>query len=195
MELLAVDLETDGLDVETSAIVQVGFVPLRLGCECAEDAQSHGISLAGAEQFLVAGAGHLDAKSVVVHGITDTRRAQGVPLEVALEKTLDALHGRVLVAHCAGVERSFLDRACRSITGAPFVGATICTLDLERRWFPGPRTADGFRLKKLRSAHHLPHYPAHDALSDALACAELLLAQVAQRRSRNLELVDLIERV
>lgn len=193
LELLALDLETDGLDPQQSSILQVGFVPLRLGVDPAGGAS--GISLAGAGQVLVAGSGALDASSVVVHGITDERSADGVSLEAALERTLDALHGRVLVAHCASVERSFLDRACRRVAGAPFVGATICTLELERRWFPGPRTADGLRLGKLRSSHQLPHYPAHDALSDALACAELLLAQVARRRSRDLQLVDLIERV
>ena len=112
-----------------------------------------------------------------------------------MDAMFGALGGRVLVAHAAGFERAFLDRACRGVTGAPFVGATICTLALEQRWFPGPRAADGFRLGKLRSAHGLPHYPAHSASHDALACAELLLAQVAQRRSGGLRIIDLIERV
>ena len=191
-DLLALDLETDGLDAGKSAIVQVGYVPLRLGG--AADVLP-GVRLGEARQVLVRGTGSLADDSVVVHGITDARRESGVTLAQALEQTLEAITGRVLVAHCAGVERAFLDAACRTVCGAPFVGATICTLELERRWFPRPRTADGLRLGKLRSAHGLPSYPAHDALTDALACAELLLAQVAARRSRGLRLVDLIERV
>ena len=36
------------------------------------------------------------------------------------------------------------------------------------------------RLAALRRRHHLPRYRLHNALSDALAAAELFLAQLAQ---------------
>lgn len=197
--LLALDLETDGLDAAKAPILQIGYVPLHVGTtppgKDATVLERGGVELGGARQIDVGGDGGLDATSVVVHGITDTRRASGAALADALRETFGALTGRVLVAHCASVERSFLDVACEEVFGAPFVGATICTLELEQRWFPGPRTSDGFRLGKLRSRHGLPHYAAHDALNDALACGELLLAEVAARRSPDLRLVDLIERV
>lgn len=43
-----------------------------------------------------------------------------------------------------------------------------------------PVVEGGLRLSNLRRQYHLPRYQAHNALSDALACAELFLAQVAE---------------
>jgi len=49
---------------------------------------------------------------------------------------------------------------------------------MERR--QQPFRARDLRLFNLRASHHLPRYPAHNALSDALATAELFLALAAE---------------
>jgi DNA polymerase-3 subunit epsilon len=41
------------------------------------------------------------------------------------------------------------------------------------------------QLGRLRSRYHLPRYTAHDALIDAVATAELLLAMAAQFDRKN----------
>ena len=74
------------------------------------------------------------------------------------------------------------------------VGRFICTMQLEDRWFPKERTADGLRLGKLRAQYGLPYYRAHDGLTDAMACAELFLAQCARRQTENLMMEDVLMR-
>jgi len=81
------------------------------------------------------------------------------------------------------VEREFLDRACRRLYGAGFLVPAADTEALIRRWleqrnqpFSGPE----LRLHALRERYGLPRYKAHNALTDALATAELFLAFVAK---------------
>ncbi|MBS3942447.1 MAG: hypothetical protein KG028_15925 [Actinobacteria bacterium] len=57
------------------------------------------------------------------------------------------------------------------------------TLRLQRRVLGGrwhPPEPEELRLQAARERFGLPRYRAHDALTDALACAELYLAQVAR---------------
>ena len=43
----------------------------------------------------------------------------------------------------------------------------------------------GLRLQVLRARHGLPRYRSHEALTDALACAELYLALIATLEARH----------
>ena len=90
----------------------------------------------------------------------------------------------MLLAHHARVEMGFLSAACRRLYGCPFLAPVVDTLGLERRWLVQRGHVvhtGGLRLGTLRNYYHLPRYPAHNALSDALAAAELFLAQVEHR--------------
>ena len=92
-----------------------------------------------------------------------------------------------------GAERSFLDRALKARIGEGIEFPVIDTMDLEARIHravrPGffarlfgkkPETVS-IRLADSRARYRLPRYRAHHALTDALATAELLQAQVAHR--------------
>jgi len=177
LRLLAVDLETTGLDPDRDRIVSMGFVPV--------DGTS--IVLSGAGQVVVRGPGSV-GQSAAVHGLTDDAVAAGVEPAEALDRLLEALAGRVLLAHHAAIEQGFLDVACRRVHGQPLPTLAVDTMALEHRllttgWQPGwdREPAQGsLRLGAARERHGLPRYRAHDALTDALACAELYLAQVAE---------------
>lgn len=177
LRLLAVDLETTGLDPDHDRIVSMGFVPV--------DGTS--IVLSGAEQVVVRGSGSV-GQSAAVHGLTDDDVAEGAELHDALDRLLEALAGRVLLAHHAAIEQGFLDVACRRVHGQPLPTLAVDTMALEHRllttgWQPGwdREPAQGsLRLGAARERHGLPRYRSHDALTDALACAELYLAQVAE---------------
>ena len=100
---------------------------------------------------------------------------------------LQALAGRVLLAHHARIETTFLSVACGRTWGADLPCPAVDTLELERRlttsaWQPDPREGT-LRLSQARRRHGLPTYRAHHALGDALACAELYLAQAAELRA------------
>ncbi|MEM8696133.1 MAG: exonuclease domain-containing protein [Pseudomonadota bacterium] len=183
MSMIAIDLETDGLDARTDAVLEAGWVGLT----------PQAISTPTAGRLRFRPDRKLSEQSVVIHHIMDDEAATGLAETDALTALLPALAGKPLVAHFAEIERDFLDAACRRCFDAPFVAPFICTMQLEQRWYPATRAADGLRLGKLRARHGLPAYRAHDGLTDALACAELFLAQRAKRGDAPIPLGDLLD--
>jgi DNA polymerase-3 subunit epsilon len=97
---------------------------------------------------------------------------------------LQQLSGKVLVAHHAPIETEFLRQACRRLYACDVVFPSVDTLALEKRWIDRRQVtlaSGGLRLAAIRDRYGLPRYPVHNALCDALATAELLLAQIAYR--------------
>lgn len=182
--LMAIDLETDGLDPRSDSILESGSIEIRDGL----------IQANSASRIRIRPGGDLKADAVVVHRITDDEAAKALPLEEAFAQILELCAGRVLVAHFAEVEAGFLDAASRKLYGAPLVAPFICTMQLEMRWVQKQRAHDGLRLGKLRSQYGLPTYRAHDGLTDAVACGELLLAQLASAAREQAPLADLLRR-
>jgi DNA polymerase-3 subunit epsilon len=170
----ALDLETTGLDPQADQILSVGLVIVRNG---------NRIDLATAMHRLVRPKGGIPEESAVIHQITDDQAATGGRLHETMAELLQRLAGRVMLAHHARVEVQFLDRACRRLYGQRLVIPVVDTQVLAKRALD--RTNQGYhggelRLAALRSRYHLPRYPAHNALSDALAAAELFLALTAR---------------
>ena len=169
LPLLAVDFETTGLNPVTDDLLSVGFVAVN-GAE---------IDLGASGRFVIRGAAEV-GQSATVHGITDDELARGVGLEQAITATVEALRGRVLLAHFSDIEEVFLDRACRSLFGAGLPCPTVDTMMLHYRVLEESNTRGSVRLWAAREHFGLPVYRAHEALTDAMACAELYLAQLAE---------------
>lgn len=169
VRIAALDLETTGLDPRQNDILSMGLVEM----------QGAIIYPATAWHQVIKLDSELPQQSVVIHNITDDQMATGRPLEEALPELLQRLRGRVMLAHYKKIEQSFLSAACERLYGAPLVIQTIDTLQLGMRVFELQnhtiQTTD-LRLFNLRPRYNLPNYRAHNALSDALATAELLLA-------------------
>lgn len=183
LRLLAVDVETTGLDPRRDRVLSVGFVPV----------DGDRIVLGGAGSVLVraGGDGGDDdgvGQSATVHGITDDDVAGGISVEQALDLVFDALPGRVLLAHHSRIEIDFLGTLCRRTFGVRPPLAAVDTLGLQRRvagagidmGFTVEPAGEDLRLWGARERFGLPRSRAHDALGDAVACAELYLAQVAE---------------
>ncbi|MBP6524269.1 MAG: DNA polymerase III subunit epsilon [Dermatophilaceae bacterium] len=179
MPLLAVDIETTGLDPRVDRVLSIGWVPVDGGS----------VVLGGAGRVVVrdevGGAGGAGVgSSATIHGLTDDALAGGEVMADAVARLLGALTGRVLLAHFARIETAFLSGACERLWGAPLPCVVVDTLDLEHRVVTGRGQRDpepgALRLWSARERHGLPVYPAHEALVDALACAELYLAQRAE---------------
>lgn len=171
---LAVDIETTGLDPSTDRLLSIGWVPV----------DGDEIVLGGAGHVVIRGAGGEESvgQSATLHGLTDDQIAAGVDREEAVELLLRALAGRTLLAHYARMEVGFLDKACREIYGAPFNVDTADTMDREYARYAAMDRDPGredLRLWNTRDRYGLPPYKAHHALTDALSCAELWLAQNA----------------
>lgn len=183
---LAIDLETTGLDPRNDHIVSLGWVPVEGGV----------IRLDGAEHHLVRPPGAISDASATIHGILEEHVSDAPDLREVLPLFLKALAGRVPIAHHAPVEQGFLNSACRVFYQAPLVVPYVDTLALERRTWERRgqvvKTGD-MRLNACRDRYGLPRYKAHNALMDALAAAELMLAQAAYMDGRTkIRLEDLL---
>lgn len=170
---VALDLETTGLDPRHDEILSIGWV-------CLNGMQ---IELSSAQHRLVCPRCEIPEQSAVIHYITDDRAAQGEPLREVLNELLPLLAGKVLIAHHARFEMQFLRRACERLFGINFLMPVIDTQAIARRSLERRNQAfqpQELRLAALRKRYQLPRYRVHNALSDALAAAELFLAQLAQ---------------
>lgn len=173
LKFLATDIETTGLNPAKDQVLSIGFVPVN-GFE---------VDLAGARQILIRPSVEV-GESATVHGLTDDALANAVDVSVALDQWLDAMRGRVLLAHHAAIEVGFLGRACRARYGYQPRFAVTDTMSLQfkllTRGFDDEPPPGSLRLNAARSQYGLPRYGAHNSLTDALACAELYLAEVAE---------------
>lgn len=178
LDLLAVDLETTGLDPRSDHVLAVGWVPVRRG----------EVVLAEAREVPVRppeGVGVGD--SATVHGLTDDALATAPEAGAALSALLTALQGHVLLAHHAAFELDFIARAVQREWGCGVPLTAVDTLGLQRRLVSDPQgevPPGSLRLDAARRHFHLPRYGAHRALTDAIAAAELLLAQAHELEAR-----------
>ncbi|MEJ2610296.1 MAG: exonuclease domain-containing protein [Candidatus Thiodiazotropha sp.] len=172
LTIVSLDLETTGLDPKKDKILSYGLVEIRHMI----------VKLATSRHQLISIDHNIPEESAIIHQITDDQAASGIPLEEALPTLLQCLAGKVMLVHYAAIEQNFINAACRKLYGAPFIIPTIDTLVLARRLFERRNhtiQAGNLRLFNLRPQYNLPNYKAHNALSDALATAELFLAMAA----------------
>lgn len=183
VDFVALDLETTGLNPQRHSIVSIGLVPFTLAR----------IHLPRGRHWLVKPRLPLLQRSVTIHRITHSDLSRAPDLGAVLADLLEALAGRVVVVHHRAIERGFLEVALKVRLGEGIEFPVVDTMALEadvHRARPlgftarllGRRPAS-IRLADSRERYHLPYYPPHHALSDALASAELLQAQVADRYS------------
>jgi DNA polymerase III subunit epsilon len=175
---LVVDVETTGLDPRRDHVLEVGWVLVA----CGE------VVLDAVRGTVVRPPAGVDVgESAVLHGLTDDELAAAPELADVVPELRAALQERVLVAHHASLEVGFLDAALREGEPHRSPRLVVDTMALQRRLVvrghgePPPGT---LRLDAARSRFGLPRYAAHRAATDALATAELLLAQVAELGSR-----------
>lgn len=176
--LVALDFETTGLNFDKDDIVSVGLVPFT----------SKRIYCKDSAHWLVQPRQKLDEESIVIHGITHSELTGAPDFSSIIEPLLAALAGKVIVVHFAPIERHFLYQALNARLGEGLEFAVIDTLELERRALKAKQGLLGrlfnsklgsVRLADSRTRYSLPAYQNHNALTDAIATAELLQAQLA----------------
>lgn len=178
IQFLALDFETTGLNARSEAILSMGYTHLDAGRIVMRESAYHVIKLDIA----------LPQAGVTIHQITDDGMQQGMSLHAALDKLLVQMCGRVLLVHYAGIERNFLQAAMQQVYGYALPFLLVDTLQLEQRMLARaqrPVAENQLRLANLRTQYRLPRYGAHNALEDAVATAELFLAQCSQLQVQN----------
>lgn len=168
----ALDLETGGLDARRDPILAVGMVPVREGV----------IRLASRYRTLVRppDGGRIDPGSVLAHQLLWGEVCDAPPLQEVLPEIERRLREGVLLVHQAAIDVAFLRRdfaRCGLRWPSPDVVDTVRLVrkmgELTHPDLPGDMQP--LNLSRARRAHGLPDYQAHDALTDALATAELFL--------------------
>ena len=176
LEMIALDFETTGLDAQRDHVIAAGWVLIR----------GDRIVMASAREVRVRNANPGGVgQSAVIHGILDSDLADADSIEAMIEQLLPELAGRTIVAHAAPIERNFLAALLRRMGGVPLPNPFVDTLALERHLVEGDggsvREQHGdLTLDACRARRGLPDHQRHSAGADAIAAAELFLAQIAR---------------
>ena len=176
LELVALDFETTGLNAQRDHVVAAGWVRIVRGRIVLASARELHVRPARPE-----GVG----QSAAIHGIVDSDLDDAVSPGALVEALLNDLDGRTVVAHAAAIERAFLGRLLRELGGVPVPNTFLDTMSIERRLLEaggghGAERQTDLSLDACRRRRGLPAYTRHSAAADALACAELLLAQLEE---------------
>lgn len=171
LDILSLDFETTGLNAIFDQLLSIGFVNIHRGK----------IDLSNCYHQVIKTKGKLKKSNVAVHQITDFEKDRGAELKAGVDKLLYAMAGKVVLVHFAQIERNFLQQACLEIYGIkpPFI--MIDTLAIAKKRFDMsdvPYDPSKLRLVNLRQEYQLPGFYAHNALNDAIATGELLLAEL-----------------
>lgn len=172
--LVSLDIETTGLDPNNDDIVSIGLVDFNL----------EAIRLNSACYWLAKPHGPLTHESITIHEITHSEIQDAPRLSSFLDEVLDAIAGKIVVIHCAAIERPFLYEAAMKHYGEPLLFPMLDTMALEahvthKPWWKRFGRQPSLRLDACRQRYNLPRYRAHQALMDAVSCAELFQAQVS----------------
>ena len=173
--LISVDLELTGMDARQDQIISIGWTHLDRGR----------VSFASNRHVMI-NADQSVGHSAAIHELLDSDLAQGVSLEAGIQLLFEAASGRVWLFHHASLDVAFLQKACVSWAGVAPPFTVLDTMHMElamRKRRDLPVHNGDLRLDKLRSSYNLPRYTAHNALIDACATAELVLAIAARMDS------------
>lgn len=166
--LIAVDLELTGLDKNHDHIVAMGWTRIDRGR----------IQMSSNRHLLIS-AERSVGSSAAIHELLDSEIARGGSIDEGLEALFDAAEGRVWVFHHAGLDVAFLRNACAAWAGVVPAFVVLDTMRIEyrqRKRREQPVRQGDLQLNELRRPYGLPRYTAHNALNDAIATAELMLA-------------------
>lgn len=179
---LVCDAEMSSLDVAQGELLSLAWVGVDAGA----------IALDSARHYLLK-ATHSVGQSATVHQLRDCELQEGLAESEVMAQFLAAAAGRILVFHHATLDMAYLNRCSEREYGAPLLLPTVDTLALERARLEQRDVAitpGALRLQACRERYSLPAYPGHNALVDALATAELLIAQAQHRGGESLLLAD-----
>ena len=157
-EIVCFDIETTGLNVRQEAITEIGAVLLRNG------------EIVDTFQTFVDPERRLTPEIVGLTGITDAMLAGAPKLEDALRAFLDFAGGRILAAHNAEFDISFIRAGCKKC-GIPFEPTYLDSLIFAQNLLPGLKN---YKLDVVAEELKLPAFNHHRASDDAVPVAQML---------------------
>ncbi len=185
VSFLVADAEMSSLDVNDGELLSVGWV-------CVENGS---IALSSAEHYLIRPENSV-GQSATIHHLRDCELEDAGTREEVLVRFLKVAAGKVLVFHNAALDMAYLNGLSRKEFNAPILMPVVDTLIQEKNLLQRreqPIMSGDLRLQACRDRYNLPQFPAHNALLDALATAELLIALARHRsKGQDFELANLL---
>jgi DNA polymerase-3 subunit epsilon len=184
LPLLVVDFEYSGLDTKSAKFLSAGWV-----CACGNE-----IDMSSAEYYLTRADADL-AQTPVIHGLTQHCVSQGIHASEMYNKLVPYMHSHVFVVHNALLDMVMLEKLgalieqpLPQIVAIDTMQLALYQLNKEQGIIPN----NAATLGACRERFGFAPAPAHNALSDAQATAELWLAQRHQiDRQNTMTLKDL----
>lgn len=167
VRFLVVDCEMSGLDARKHQLLSMGWVSIE--CLRVVNASGHHVLIYSEQDT---------GDSSVIHGLSDSRLAGASSAASALITLSKQVPDSILVFHHAPLDLQFMQQAARRYFRCPLLFSYIDTMEIEQQRYRNQQTNPGFRLAQCRERYGLPNSPQHNALADARATAELLLAQL-----------------
>lgn len=182
---VVLDTETTGIDPDRDALLAIGAVAV----------DDDGVRVDDSFEVVLRHTGATDAANVALHGLGREALGAGVPAGVALNAFREWVDGAPCVAFHCDFDRRVLVRAARLASVPALAGPWLDLAPLAAVLRPDvPRKGTG-ALDDWLTAYGIDCVGRHNAASDALAAAELLLrlrvAAAAQRATGFAGLVSL----
>ncbi len=167
---IVIDCEMTGLDPAKDELLSIGWVRMT----------HDDILLNSARHCLVKSNANV-GQSATIHMIRDCELQQGRCINDILFELLTEARGSLPAFHNADLDLAFLNRSMQRAFGAPWWPSYVDTLLNEKRLLMrrGEVLKNGsLTLTQCRRRYNLPAYQGHNAMVDAIATAELLLAEI-----------------
>ena len=181
-----VDLETTGLDPGADEIISFAALHIERGRLRLDDALYE----------LVRPRRMPERDTILIHGLREAELVDAPPLAESLDGLLEALTGRVMVAHVGSIEQSFLGAAFAE-NGLRLINPVVDTAALAAELFrlrergsPAP-----LGLTPLAQTLGLPVHRPHEADGDALTTAQVFLAVATHLDQLSPQTVGSLERL
>ena len=182
---IVIDLELTGLDPKQHEIVSIAWLLIDNQC----------IKLSQAQHAINKDVQRLE-QSPVYHGIAQQDIAKGQSLATILAALSAHFADAIIVFHNATLDWGFLKQALQThgLMIQPKLILDTFHIEKTRLHHQGHEIGlDDLTLSACRARYQLPNYSTHNALTDAMATAELLLAQCHQiSRGKELKLAALV---
>ena len=178
IDMVALDFETSGLNADQDHIVSIGLVPFDISR----------IYAGQSAEWIIDPGAPVSEESIVIHGITHSEIDDAPAFAPVLDQFLKHIAGKLVVVHYRYIEREFLRNTVSRLFKEPLIFPVADTLELEADMLNHQRSLfsrlfnhsrDSVRLPDTRVRYGLPPYQNHNAMTDALATAELFQAQLA----------------
>ena len=178
---LVIDCEMSGLDAKKNQLLSIGWVVIE-----------HGRIVNASAKHLLIHADRGAGESSKIHGLHDSSLAGASSAAAVMMLLMKQIPGSVLVFHHASLDMKFLQKVTIENFRCPMLFSYIDTMSIEKRRIHLQGKAKSLRLAQCRSRYGLVEGSQHDALADAQATAELLLAQASYLgKTETLRLSDL----